>query len=332
MKRIASLILSLLVLGGGAVFAQNKGALTIQCNVTGAKVYISGRLAGYTTPNFSQLLNAGSYQIRVVKSGLPEFSTTVNMNGQPVILNVVLGAQQPQPVPEQPKPVPQPQPIPQPQVLQHSLSVDSNVRGAEVYINGNSAGRTPFSGKLPEGSYNVMVRSPGYIDFNQNVVVRGNTHVNAVLQGMSYQLNVDTGALRGAQVILNGSIVGQTPYAGSLQPGSYSLILRLPGYGDYSIQLNMNGPQTVSALLQPLAATWQLSLPDSSVNKDMRGGHWSQIQVFIDGAPVKGNQGQFFPGRHSIRVVSGGMAAETFIDAQSGRVYTIEPMLGISVH
>jgi len=330
MKKIASLILALLVLGGGSLFAQNKGALTIQCNVTGAQVFINGRMAGYTTPNFSQLLNSGTYQIRVVKQGPPEFSTTVTMRGQPLILNVTLGAQQtkpvPQPVPEQTKPVPQPQ------VLQHSLSVDSNVRGAEVLINGNSAGRTPFSGKLPSGSYNVVVRSPGYLDFNQNIVVRGNTHVNAVLQGMSYQLNVDSGALRGAQVILNGSIVGQTPYAGSLQPGSYSLTVRLPGYGDYSIQLNMNGPQTVSAVLQPLAATWQLSLPDSSVNKDMRGGHWSQIQVYIDGAHVKGNQGQFFPGRHTIRVVSGGMAAETFIDAQAGQVYTIEPMIGISVH
>lgn len=328
MKKIASLILALLILGSGAVFAQNKGALTIQCNVTGAQVYINGRMAGYTTPNFSQLLNAGSYQIRVVKQGLPEFSTTVTMRGQPVILNIVLGAQQPQPVPQ---PIPQPQPVPQPQVLQHSLSVDSNVRGAEVFINGNPAGRTPFSGKLPEGSYNVVVRAAGYLDFNQNVVVRGNTHINAVLQGMSYQLNVDSGSLRGAQVILNGSVVGQTPYAGSLQPGSYSLTVRLPGYGDYSIQLNMNGPQTVSAVLQPLAATWQLSLPDSSVNKDMRGGHWSQIQIYIDGAMVKGTQGQFFPGRHTVRVVSGGLAAETFIDAQAGQVYTIEPVIGINI-
>ena len=60
---------------------------------------------------------------------------------------------------------------------------------------------------------------------------------------------------------------------------------------------------------------------------DLRGEGF----IHIDGASVKGTQGQFFPGRHTIRIVSGGMAAETFLDAQAGRVYTIEPMLGISI-
>ena len=152
------------------------------------------------------------------------------------------------------------------------------------------------------------------------------------LQPAAFQLSVNAANVRGAEVIINGNPAGQTPFSAQLAPGSYMVTIRAPGYGDYSIQLNMNGPQSISAVLQPLAATWQLSLPDSSVNKDMRGGHWNQIQVYIDGAVVRGPQGQFFPGRHTVRVVSGGLAAETFIDAQAGQVYTIEPMIGISIH
>jgi hypothetical protein len=313
MKR-SSLLICLLLALPGLLFAQRTATqtakpvfytLVVQTQPANASVSVDGALLkGNAAPN----LAAGQHSVLVRAPGYLDYNAVVTLTGN---MNISVSLQ--------------------PAAFQLSVNA-ANVKGAQVLINGNPAGQTPFGAQLAPGSYTVTIRAPGFVDYNQNVVMNGPVQVNASLQPLSYQLNVNTGALRGAQVILNGSVVGQTPYSASLQPGGYSLTLRLPGYGDYSVQLNMNGPQTVSAVLQPLAATWQLSLPDSSVNKDMRGGHWSQIQVYIDGAPVKGNQGQFFPGRHTIRVVSGGMAAETFVDAQSGQVYTIEPMIGISVH
>ncbi len=316
MKKISAFVLALLVLTGIPLYAQNKGALTITCNVIGAQVYINGKIAGTTTPNFSMLLKAGTYQIRVSKKGLPDFNTTINMNGLPVTLNVVLGGAAPTPVP-QPVPVPAPQPVPQPQ---HTLTIHSNVNGADVLINGSLAGHTPYQAQINDGSYTIIVRAAGYSEYNANLSIRGNTTVNANLQAMNFVLNVNATNVQGAEVILNGQSIGRTPFTGSLQPGVYNLTLRMPGYSDYNVQVNMNGPQTVSAYLQPQMASWQIN------------GYNSQIQFYIDGQPVRNSQGQFAAGRHSIRIVIGSLATETTIDAQAGRNYSIQPVLGVNVN
>jgi len=267
MKRIIALAAALLVLATGSAFAQNKTSLNIICNVTGAQVYVNGVLAGYTTPNFSFLIPAGKVQVRVQKNGWQTFETVVQTNGRPITLRVDLMAfgvqpQQPPVVVQQPPVVVQP-----PQVFNYraTLEVSANVQGAQVFINGNQAGNTPFRAELAGGSYNVVIRAPGYNDYSQNIVV--------------------------------------------------------------------NGPMQINANLQPIivASTWQLMVADSFVNRDLKGGHFSQIMLFIDGVQQQGNAGQFMPGRHSIRLVSGGMAVESFIDVQPGRAYTIQPTLGISI-
>ncbi len=315
MKRTIAILLALFTLTGGLVFAQNKGALTVQCNVTGAQVYINGKLAGYTTPNFSQLLAAGVYQIRVTKQGYPDFSTTVTMAGQPVIINATLGA---------------PVVVPPPQVIQHALSVSANIQGADVYINGNPAGKTPFSSQIPAGSYTVLVRAPGYLDYSQSIVVNGPVQVTANLQPLSAPLSVSAN-VQGADVYVNGSLAGKVPYSAQLPYGSYTIVVRAPGYTDFSQSLALSGPAQVNASLQPLMASWQLSVPDAYVNKDLKGGHFSQIMIYVDGAQQRQSSGQILPGRHVIRVTAGGMAVEAVIEAQAGKTYLIEPFMGLGI-
>lgn len=327
MKRLVLVVVSMLALAGTSVFAQNKTSLNITCNQVGAQVYINGKLAGTTTPNFSFLVPRGKIQVRVQKNGFRTFETVVVAAGSPLNLNVRLepiGGVTPAPV--TPPPV-----IVQPQIIQHSITINCNVQGADVIINGNPAGKTPFRSQVPAGSYSVLVRAPGYFDFTQNVVVNGPTQVNAMLQGMSYQLSVDSPNFRGAQVLVNGSPVGQTPFIGMLQPGSYSIVVQAPGFNDFAAAVTMNGPQNIVAVLQPAAASWQVVLPDAYVNKDLKGGHWSQIQIFVDGALQKTPAGQVVAGRHNIRVVAGGFAVETAIDFQPGRAYTFEPILSLNV-
>ena len=395
MKRLISLVLALFLLGGGLLFAQNKGALTVQCNVVGAQVSINGKLAGYTTPNFSQLLAAGVYKIKVSKAGYPDFNTTVTMAGQAVTITAVLGA---------PAVAPPPVVVPPPQILQYSISVNANVQGADVIINGNPAGKTPFSAQVPQGSYTVTVRAPGYLDFSQNVVVNGPVQVNANLQPLQATLSV-TANVQGAEVVINGNPAGRTPFSAQLPQGSYTVTVRAPGYRDYSqnvlvsgpVQVNailqtnvaavtitsnvqgadvvineglplaqrgktpltvnlplgnppytikvsapgyqdffqtlaVTGPVSVNATLQPLAASFQVAVPEAYVNKDLKGGHWSQIMIYVDGVLQRGaTGGQLLPGRHVIRVTSGGMAVETVVEAQAGRTYVLEPFMGLSV-
>lgn len=278
--------------------------LTVNANVPHAAVFINGNQVG-TTPYTAQL-TAGTYAVTVRVPGYNDFNQSVMVNG-PSQVNATLMPQQ------------------------ASLTVNANVQGAEVFLNGSPAGRTPLTLQVVPGSYTVTVRAPGYNDFSQNVVVNGPIQVNAMLQGTSWQLTVDSSPVRGAQVLINGSAVGQTPYQSVLPAGVYSLVVRAPGFADFNYQFSMNGPQNINAQLSPMAASWQISLPDNIVNKDMKGGHWSQIMIYLDGVLQKGSSGQILPGRHVIRITSGGVASETVFDVQAGRTYVFEPFFGITV-
>lgn len=323
MKRSIALCALLILLTTSPIFAQSKTSLNIICDQGGAQVYVNGKLAGATTPNFSFLIPNGKVQVRVQKNGYKTFETIVVASNRPVTLNVHLepiGIASPAPVYVQP-----------PQIIQqHSLSVHSNIQGAEVIVNGNRAGQTPFSSQVPPGSYSVTVRAPGYFDFNQNVVVNGPTQVNALLQGMTYSLSVNAN-VQGAEVVINGNPVGKAPYSTQLPQGSYNVTVRALGYSDFNQNAIVNGPTQVNAILLPAFSSWQIVIPENFVNRDLKGGHWAQIQIYVDGIPQKATMGQIAPGRHVIRMVSGGMAFETQVDFQPGRPYTLEPSFGFTV-
>lgn len=329
MKRSIALILAVLVFASFA-FAQNKAALQIQCNQSGAQVYVNGRLMGTTTPNLALLLPAGSYQIRLSKKGYNDFNTTVVLPSGGTALTVTLlpkGSVAPQPAPP-------PQPV---QPATFGLTVNASQPFAEVFINGRSYGRAPVSTQVMPGTYSVVVRAPNMLEWSQTVsVTNAPVVLSASMRPQSNQLTVNAN-VAGAQVFINGNPAGQTPFSTQLPPGSYSIIIKAPGYLDYSQSFVMNGPQVIAASLQPATAMFQVSIPPSAVNTDLKGGHWSQIQIYVDGVlqRMNGNasllDGQLFPGRRVIRIVAGGLAAETVIDVQAGRTYSIEPFLGITV-
>jgi len=279
--------------------------LNVLSNVAGAEVYLSGRLVGNTP--LSTMVVAATYDIVVKAPGYLDFSQRLQVRSATQV-NATLT----------------------PQIMQFGLSVNANVAGADVFINGNPAGKTPFNAQVPQGSYTVTVRAPGYIDFSQNLVVNGPVQVNASLQPLAAVVTVAAN-VQGADVFINGNPAGKTPFNAQVPFGSYTILVRAAGYADFSQNVLVNGPVQVNAILQPLMAGWQLSLPDAAVNKDLKGGHWSQIQIYIDGALQKGSTGQVMPGRRLVRIVSGALQAETLIDFQAGRSYAIEPAFGVMV-
>ncbi len=284
--------------------------LRIACNVSGAQIFVDGNPVG-TTPNDAKI-PLGKHEVRVSAPGFVDFVQKIEATAF-VALSVTL------------------------QGLNQSLSVSSNVNGADVLINGNPAGKTPFQAQVPGGSYSVVVKAPGFLDFAQNIVVgNGPAQVNAMLQPMSFQVNVN-GNVQGALVFVNGQQSGQTPFATALPPGSYTVLVRAPGFLDYQVQVAVNGPQAINAILQPATVSWQLKLPESLVNKDLKNGRDRGIDFWIDGQQ-QGEQngpvfsaGQIQAGRHTLRFAAGGIVYETQVDIQLGKSYTFEPFLGINV-
>jgi hypothetical protein len=182
--------------------------LNISSNVAGAQVYLNGKLSGQTP--FGLRVVGGTYEIRVTAPGYADFQQRMNVRS-PTQINAML------------------------QGMSSQLSISSNVNGAEVIINGNPAGRTPFMGQMPMGSYSVRVRAPGYIDFQQDLVIgNGPAQINAILQGAtaSWQLNMpeslvnkgngrDQGQHRNVQFWVDGAL--QNGFAGQLMPGRHVL-------------------------------------------------------------------------------------------------------------
>ena len=304
----------LLLLGSSSLFAQAKGALSILCNVTGARVYLNGELAGYTKPTFSVLLKPGQYTVRVAMDRYRTFNTIIQMTASPLSLNVFLE-------PEGPRQ--------QPFMHRFTLTVTTNVAGAQVFLNNTPVGTAPLSLQVERGGYSVRVSAPGYEDYLAAVSVNGNTAVNAVLQTHLLQLTVNCN-LAGAQVFVNNNLVGTAPYTGSYPPGSYAVRVVGPGYAEASTVVNLTHNQTLTLVLQPAMASVQVIIPQAYLNPQ-HGNPLAQVKVYVDGLFYNNFSFELPAGRHNIRISSGGLSFAADYDFAPGRSYVLEPLFSLNV-
>ena len=160
------------------VFAQAKTSLLVQCNQSGAQVFLNDSLAGYTSPDFSALVLPGNYRIRVVKNGFPEFMAMILIGRTPVTIVATLGGATHSGGTQ----LPPPQTFPN---TKSQLIIDSNVPGAQVFLDGAFAGKTPFDSYLNPGTYHVIVRLEGYEDFSNTVILNGRHQLHATMASKS---------------------------------------------------------------------------------------------------------------------------------------------------
>ncbi len=117
-----------------------------------------------------------------------------------------------------------------------ALVITSDIRGADVYLNGKRVGKTPHKATpLTMGRYQVQVVKAGYETFEKNVEVSstGDT-LHADLKPAAIAFRVESN-VSGASVELDGQPRGSTPVAISdLAPGTYELVVRAAGYKSHS--------------------------------------------------------------------------------------------------
>ncbi len=214
---------------------QQNGTLQILAP-NGSSVYVDNRLVA--NGSITGIATAGNHTVRVTLDGYSDFNQTVNVNvGQ----TTVVDARNLQAI-----------------VTNGTLRINSQ-SGAEVYINGQFQGNlTGSSAELPlaAGQYAVTVRLAGYRDFQQNVVVSGGrvTVVNANLQAVvtNGTLNI-VNSVRGANVFINGQLVGKIGNNGSLSiknlpAGTHELVVVAAGYRGFVQEFTINGGQTTTVV------------------------------------------------------------------------------------
>jgi len=111
------------------------------------------------------------------------------------------------------------------------VEITTNPAGAEVFVDGDAHGRAPQTLELAAGSHELHIAHAGRRSAPRPVVVEFGEAIN-----LRIDLDARPGALvvrsniTGAEVRLNGEVVGQTPFSGSFPAGKYQLLVSKPGY------------------------------------------------------------------------------------------------------
>ncbi|HWR10193.1 MAG TPA: PEGA domain-containing protein [Rectinemataceae bacterium] len=338
-KRALLSMLVLLVALPGFVFAQAKTSLNVQSNQSGARVYLNDKLAGYASPNFSTLVVPGNYTITVTKDGFSEFKTTINVGNSPVTIFANLSGKpsQPIPPPSQPPQPPRPQqpnppnPQPFPPIARHQLSIESNVDGAQVYLNGAYAGRTPFVSYLHPGTYSILLRLDGYEEYSRTVNLGGSYQIRATLSPISLPVFINAANVSGASLYRDSTFIGNLPYRGDWMPGNYTLRIVAPGYADYVDRVFLNGPLTIQVSLSPLIVDYQIAIPELFATLAGRPIRFQDVAVYLDGRRLDSPFGKALPGTHRITLLLGDLRFEADFELLPGKIASIEPFLGVNI-
>lgn len=112
-----------------------------------------------------------------------------------------------------------------------TISVDANVPGARVYVDGELKAKSPCEIAVAPGDRTVAVKAAGYRNFETLVTVGSlqETRLNPVLEMVTGRLNVTSDPL-GAFLSIDGVSKGNTPLTLDLAPGRYEIVLEMEGY------------------------------------------------------------------------------------------------------
>lgn len=200
----------------------SSATLNVNSNPQGAQVIVNGQLVGQTPLTVS--VRPGRSEVEVRLRGYVSYLTTVQPRpGESVNIFATL----------------------QPEVRNGTLLVNSNVGGAEVWINGARSGRTPLQLSLREGTYEVVVRAGGYNEFRTSVrVVADQTvRVDARLTPIQTTLEISVNIAVPVRIFVDGNELGTTQN-GSLRitvnPDAHELVALAPGYRAEVVRLRLS--------------------------------------------------------------------------------------------
>jgi hypothetical protein len=118
--------------------------------------------------------------------------------------------------------------------LTGQVTVDSNAIGATVVVDGRERGKTPLKTPIvvSQGTRVVRVMKSGYLPFEKQVNVLGqeNVTVDAKLETLarSGRLHVGEDGGQALDVLVDGLVVGKTPFDGVVAPGEHIVALSGP--------------------------------------------------------------------------------------------------------
>jgi hypothetical protein len=206
----------------------------ISSSPSGAKIFVNNQASGFVTPATIKF-KPGQYTIKVTLSGYKDQSKTVTYtNNPPSSTKIQFSLEK---VPTTPPPPPT---TPKTGVL-WILSVPE---GAEVFVNNVFKGVTPLRlDNINVGSYSVKLVLTGYETQTKTINVVGGqttkqTFTLKKLASKPGTLKITT-VPEGAEVYIDGILVGISNNSFTLSEGTHKVLVRLEGYQDYVVTITV---------------------------------------------------------------------------------------------
>jgi len=205
-------------IGGGG------GTIQVLSNVEGAQVYLDGKLMG-TVPMQVKQIKPGEHVVEVKAKGYITREKRVKVQqGSAEVLKLDMQAEA--------------------SVSKNgTLKVVSPVPLAEVYLDGALLGKVPQSKETPPGEHFVVVKKAGFKDFKLKVVIESGQikTITADLKAVG-SIRFLSGAIMGAEVWLDGKVVGKTPFTlKDVDAGAHEISVRFPEHFHYTKTINVQG-------------------------------------------------------------------------------------------
>ena len=182
-----------------------------------AQIFDNGNLLG--TSKWQGRLEAGDHKIEVKKISHRTVAKNISLeNGEKRMISI-----------ESPTPI------------YGALEITSSPSDADVYIDGDKIGKTPFiNSTILVGEHNVELKRNGYKTEFETVIIKENeTHRISKELADFCDATISTNVR--ADVYIDGMKKGETPYKLNLVAGIYPIELRTRGYSTFSKKFKLNG-------------------------------------------------------------------------------------------
>jgi hypothetical protein len=191
------------------------GDLQIIVLPTEGEVYLNEQFMGKSSLAKPLRLNSlleGKYALRVLAGGYQKYEQNIQVEPR-TLQNIQVSLQS----------------------LPGSLRIESEPAEANVYINGQNMGKTPYSlTSIAQGNYSIELRAENFEPFKQMVKVQAGqlSELKAIMKIISGSLFVESSPSN-AQVFIGKDFMGMTPILlENITPGMALVTLRLKGYDE----------------------------------------------------------------------------------------------------
>ncbi len=182
----------------------------------------TGNMAPVLSPgrNSVHSLAKGQHSFRFIKDGFAELTQTIDVQEDKVI-DITL----------------EPGEATTTLALPGYIIIESDPPGAEVYLNEQRVGTTPYQGRQLAGNYSLMLSHPMYHEHNQQFLLGEGATVNLPVVEMKprfgyFKVNSTPS---GAEVLLDGRALGTSPLPrGEISSGQHELKIRKALYHEYT--------------------------------------------------------------------------------------------------